>query len=107
MGEMIPYLFQRQENSTGRWTHLKRPLRDVWRSNIWVTTSGTFDTAPLHCVLKYSPLDHVMISIDYPFSSNDKGRTFLQEIEKEGILSGADLEAFAYGNAAKLLKLSV
>lgn len=106
MGETIPYMMQRQEKATGRWQHLKRPLREVWRSNVWVTTSGTFDTVPLACLLKVSPLDHVLFSIDYPFSDNKLGKQFLEDIEEEGLLGGDELEAFVRGNAAKLLRVS-
>ena len=105
MGETLPFMLKRQEAATGRWTHLKRSLSEVWRVNVWVTTSGMFDTAPLACLLKVSPLDHVLLSIDYPFSSNEKGMEFVEEIEKQGLLSGEDLRAFANGNAAKLLRI--
>ena len=105
MGETLPYMMKRQEASTSRWTHLKRPLGEVWRANVWVTTSGMFDTAPLQCLLRASPLDHVLLSIDYPFSNNEKGREFVQEIEKQGLLSEESLRAFASGNAAKLLRI--
>jgi predicted TIM-barrel fold metal-dependent hydrolase len=105
MGETLPYMLKRQEGATGRWTHLKRPLGEVWASNVWITTSGMFTTPPLSCLLKVSPPDHVLFSIDYPFSDTGKGKKFIEEIEGEGLLTGADLEAFVYGNAAKLLRL--
>ncbi|KAL9084525.1 MAG: hypothetical protein Q9165_008028 [Trypethelium subeluteriae] len=104
-GETLPFLLKRQERATSRWSHLKRPLGEVWRANVWVTTSGMFDTAPLACLLKVSPLDHVLLSIDYPFSNNEQGKNFVDDIEKEGLLRGADLEAFVRGNAAKLLRI--
>src|ERR1700753_535551 len=107
MGETLPFLMQRQEKATGRWQHLKRPLRDVWRTNVWVTTSGAFDTAPLACLLKVSPLDHVLFSIDYPFSDTERGKSFIETIEEEGLLKGDDLGAFVRGNAAKLLRVKV
>lgn len=105
MGETIPYMLKRQEAATGRWTHLTRPLSEVWRSNVWVTTSGMFDTAPLTVLLSVCPSDHVMMSIDYPFSATEKGRAFVEEIEKQGLLTGEALKAFSSGNAAKLLRL--
>ena len=107
MGETLPFMMQRHERATARWTHLTRPLSEVWRANVWGTTSGLFDTASLTCLLKVSPLDHVLFSVDYPFSGNDTGRQFVEEIEKQGLLSGKDLQAFANGNAAKLLRVEV
>jgi len=106
MGELLPFMMKRQEKATDRWTHLKRPLREVWRANVWVTTSGMFDTTPLECLLKVSPSDHVLFSVDYPFSDNETGKKFVEEIEKQDLLKGDDLGAFVYGNAAKLLRLN-
>lgn len=105
MGELIPYMLDRQSRQTGRWTHIKRPIKDVWRSNIWVTTSGMFDTAPLECLLSASPLDHVLFSVDYPFSTNKMGAEYIARIEEKGVLKGEDLRKFASGNAEALLKI--
>lgn len=102
MGECLPYMMKRQEKATSRWPHIKRPLSSVWKENIWVTTSGMFDTAPLSLLLKVSPHDHVLFSVDYPFSDNETGAKFVEEIEKEGLLDGAELEGFVRGNAMKL-----
>jgi predicted TIM-barrel fold metal-dependent hydrolase len=105
MGELLPFMMKCQERATGRWTYLKRPLREVWRANVWVTTSGVFDTTPLECLRKVSPPDHVLFSIDYPFSDNEMGKKFVEEIEMQGLLKGDDLSAFVHGNAANLLRI--
>jgi len=105
MGELLPFMMKRQERATGHWKHLQRPLREVWRANVWVTTSGMFDTTPLECLFKVSPPDHVLFSIDYPFSDNETGKKFVEEIEEKGLLMGDELEAFVHGNAAKLLRI--
>ncbi|KAF3003210.1 hypothetical protein E8E13_009750 [Curvularia kusanoi] len=105
MGECIPYMLARQELSTGRWSHLKRPLREVWDTNVWCTTSGMFTLLPLRCLLGVSKPERVLFSIDYPFSATEAGKDFIKEIETEGLLSGTGLEAFVRGNAATLLKL--
>lgn len=70
---------------------------------MWVTTSGLFDTAPLECLLKVSPADRVLFSVDYPFSTNETGKEFIEEIEKKGPMKDDELVAFVHGNAAKLL----
>jgi predicted TIM-barrel fold metal-dependent hydrolase len=101
MGELLPFMMKRQEKATGRWTHLKRPLREVWRNNVGVTTSGMFDTVPLECLLRVSPLDYVLFSV----ADNETGKNFVEEIEKQGLLKVVELEAFVHGNAAKLLGL--
>ena len=43
-----------------------------------------------------------MFSIDYPFSSNEIGRKFLDSLP----LSQADIQKIACGNADRLLRLS-
>ena len=105
MGEMIPYMLDRTARTTRHWGQLKRDLWTVWRENIWVTTSGLFTLAPFECLLKVSPLDKIMFSVDYPFSTTEMGMQFVEEIQRAGILSQEQLEAFCHGNAEKLLKL--
>lgn len=102
MGELIPYMLARQERITGAWD-LQRPLGTVWRENVWVTTSGMFDTASLRCLLAQSPLDHVLFSVDYPFSDNETGRRFVESVEREGVLMGEELVGFGRGWAERLL----
>lgn len=94
-------------NTTRHWGNFQRDLRTVWNENIWVTTSGMFTLPPLECLLKSAPVDKIMYSVDYPFSTNDKGLDFLKEIEKAGILSKEQMEGFCYRNAEKLLKVKV
>lgn len=98
-------MMYRQERATSRWSHIKRPLGEVWKENVWVTTSGMFDTAPLELLLKVSPRERVLFSVDYPFSACEMGKEFLGRIEGEGVLKGAELDGFVRGNAGKLLGL--
>ncbi|KAB8076262.1 hypothetical protein BDV29DRAFT_200347 [Aspergillus leporis] len=103
MGEMLPFQLDRVFAIAERWGKRERVLREVWRNNIWITTSGMFSLAPLACLLQTTTIDHVLYSVDYPFSSNEKGLAFLEEIRKSGLIAGADLELFAYKNAENLL----
>ena len=102
MGEMLPFQLDRVFAASQRWGR-NRPLREVWRENIWITTSGMFSLNPLQCLLNTTSIDHVLYSVDYPFSTNEKGFEFFQEIEKSGLISDKDLELFAYKNAENLL----
>ena len=104
MGETVPYMLGRESLVTSFWER-ERSLMEVWQKNIYVTTSGMFDTAPLQCLLAYTPLEHVMLSVDYPFSSNEEARHFIEKISKAGILSEDELTKFVSGNAKRLLKL--
>ena len=105
MGEMIPYMFDRIARTSERWGNHTRDLRTVWRENIWVTTSGLFTLPPFECLLKISPMEKIMLSIDYPFSTTDMGKQFVEDIQSAGILSSEQLDAFCHGNAERLLKL--
>ncbi|KAA8646459.1 hypothetical protein EYZ11_000267 [Aspergillus tanneri] len=103
MGEMLPFQLDRIFAVAERWGAKMRDLREVWRSNIWVTTSGMFSLPPLACLLQTMPIDHVLYSVDYPFSPNERGAEFLEKIEKSGLIVGQDLELFAFKNAENLL----
>ncbi|KAI9034806.1 amidohydrolase family protein [Aspergillus affinis] len=105
MGEMLPFQLDRVFAVSERWGQKERGLREVWRSNIWVTTSGMFSLPPLRCLLDVMPIEHVLYSVDYPFSTNEKGFEFLQQIRQSGLIVGEDLESFAYRNAERLLRV--
>jgi predicted TIM-barrel fold metal-dependent hydrolase len=104
MGEMIPFQFERIITTSQPWG-LKRGFREVWKENIWITTSGMFALPPLVCLLQTTDISHVLYSVDYPFSSNEKGLAFMEEVQKSGVLSEEDFEKFAYRNAEELLGL--
>jgi predicted TIM-barrel fold metal-dependent hydrolase len=103
MGELLPFQIDRILAQSERWGKRERGLRDVWRNNIWITTSGMFTLPPLACLLQTTSIDHVLYSVDYPFSANEKGFAFIEEIEKSGLIAGEDLEKFSYRNAEALL----
>ena len=112
MGELIPHMLDRICHGTRNWamadgTKYQRDLKTVWRENIWVTTSGMFTLPPLKCLLEYSKPEHVMFSIDYPFSTTETGLAFVEEIETSGIFTKEQLEGFCYRNAEELLKVKV
>ncbi|OJD37588.1 amidohydrolase 2 [Diplodia corticola] len=109
MGEMLPFQLDRiiditEDMNTPEWNR-PRGLREVWENNIWITTSGMFSLAPMTCLLKVTTPDKIMLSVDYPFSSNEKGKQFINDLWNSGIVSGRDVEGIAYRNAEALLKL--
>ncbi|KAH8424235.1 amidohydrolase family protein [Aspergillus melleus] len=107
MGEMLPFQLDRVFTVSERWGRKERGLREVWRSNIWVTTSGMFSLPPLRCLLDVMPIEHVLYSVDYPFSTNEKGLEFFEQIRQSGLIAEEDLELFAYRNAEQLLGVEV
>ncbi len=72
---------------------------------MWVTTSGMFALAPLRCLLETTAREHVLYSVDYPFSATEKGKGFVDEIRTAGVFTEEEMEAFLSGNARKLLKI--
>lgn len=105
MGELLPFQLDRIFSQTPRWGKKERGFPEVWKENIWVTTSGMFSLTPLACLLKTTSIEHVLYSVDYPFSTNEKGLDFFKEIEKSGLIAGKNLELFAYKNAENLLRV--
>ncbi|KAM0189712.1 hypothetical protein ACHAPI_009902 [Fusarium lateritium] len=101
-GELLPYMFDRINKATGLFG-MTRGFAEVMHSNIWITTSGMFDVHSLRCLLGNMPHDRVMFSVDYPFSDNKLGKEYLEKILSEGVLNKDQLQAFAYGNAKRLL----
>ncbi|THW31951.1 hypothetical protein D6C98_09455 [Aureobasidium pullulans] len=104
MGEMLPYQLDRIISTSASWApDNKRGLEQVWKENFWITTSGMFSLAPLSCLLRMCERDRILYSVDYPFSGNDKGLEFIEEVEASGMVSKEELEMMCYKNAEKLL----
>ncbi len=102
MGEMLPVMLVRiDEVSRLDTEHLKRPVSRAILDQVWLTTSGIFSWPPLVAALLTFGIDRIMFSVDYPYSSNAKGRAFLSELP----LSPADMAKLTHANADTLLKL--
>lgn len=107
MGEMVPFQLGRILDGEALLGERKRGLREVWQTNIWITTSGFFTLPPFKCLLDVMPVDRLLFSVDYPFSSNEQGRQFMEDLAKSGLVSDGELEGIAHGNAEKLLRLGL
>ncbi|THY76469.1 hypothetical protein D6C87_03551 [Aureobasidium pullulans] len=108
MGEMLPYQLDRIISTSASWApDNKRGLEQVWKENFWITTSGMFSLAPLSCLLRMCERDRILYSVDYPFSGNEKGLKFIEEVEASGMVSKEELEMICFKNAEKLLASSV
>ncbi|KAI0409777.1 hypothetical protein F4802DRAFT_1161 [Xylaria palmicola] len=106
MGEMIPYMLQRIERVSSRWGR-ERSFREVWDTNLWLTTSGNWALDPLACILRNTKHDRIMYSVDYPFAKSADGLKWLAELEQSGMVSQEELEGIRWKNAAKLLRLDI
>ena len=103
MGEFIPYCLARSDLLLTRAApHLRRRVRDYFRTNFHITTSGYFTVPPLLCALMVFGAESILFAVDYPYSPNASGRTLLDFAP----VSPGDLEKIAHANAERLLKLS-
>ena len=57
------------------------------------------DYVTLELLLKTSPEDKVMFSVDYPFSTTEMGYNFVRAIEGSKLMDSEQLVAFCHGNA--------
>src|SRR5271156_6867613 len=103
MGEGLPYALARSSGILSQAAHLRQPVAAYFQSNIHITTSGYFNPPPFRCALDVVGLNRLLFSVDYPFSPNTRGRTFLNSVAD--MLSAEDLAKLAHGNAASLLRL--
>lgn len=102
MGETLPVMMARCDNVfRPEMTHLPRTISQTLQQQVFITTSGIFTQPPLLAALATFGIDRILFSVDYPYSTNEQGRHFLDAIN----LPPGDLEKIAHGNADRLLKL--
>ncbi|KAJ9137076.1 Amidohydrolase 2 [Pleurostoma richardsiae] len=104
MGELLPFVLDRVVRVTSRFGR-ERDFKDVWDENIWITTSGVWSVAPMACLLRNTRAEHIMYSVDYPFSSNEDGLRFLKDLRGSGLVTEEQFSKIAYENAEALLKV--
>lgn len=104
MGEMLPMMMVRCDDAfkPEKVGVNQRSVIETLRGQVFITTSGIFTNPPLMAAIDTFGIDNIMFSVDYPFSTNEQGRTFVDNIS----LSSDQVEKIAHGNADKLLKLS-
>jgi predicted TIM-barrel fold metal-dependent hydrolase len=105
MGEMLPFMLQRICDLSIRWGKFARSFKQVWDENIWITTSGVWSLDPMATILRNTKIEHILYSVDYPFAKNEKGLSWMEELEKSGMVGKEDLERIAYKNAEALLRV--
>ncbi len=106
MGELLPYCFTRLHVglTLAGWLD-SQPMRNnvghCLRNNVFITSSGVFDTPVFDCARAMLGLDNLMFSVDYPFQDNFAAMEFLQRCD----LAPEDKERFAHRTAESLLRL--
>lgn len=77
----------------------------VWNTNIWTTTSAFFAMRQFQQLRQVTPIERIMYSVDYPFSSMSDGWKFVEQLAESRVLTNHEMDMFAHKNAENLLKL--
>jgi hypothetical protein len=102
MGEMIPFMLARsEERLTPAAGHLKLGVAEYFHRNFHITTSGFFTMPPFLTALHTVSVDRILFSVDYPYSTNTRGRDFLDSLP----LSPDEIAKISHRNAETLLGL--
>ena len=110
LGEMIPGMLGRVERKlalTKDKASWQTSFREVWKRNVWVTTSGMFDVAAFRLTLATTSIGRIMFSVDYPFESTNESVEFLEDLERTGVLTSEQLALIARTNAEGLLGVHI
>src|ERR1700722_17010597 len=113
MGELIPFTLKRINSGltmgnwllasqSKEWMGMQKSVSYYMRANVFITTSGFFDQAALHCAIAELGIDNILFSVDDPFGDNFEGLDFLNKAQ----LSKEDKEKLAHENAERILKLA-
>lgn len=106
MGEGLPYALWRLDSRWGFHNHhgvelaRERPS-DYLRQNLYITTSGVCDAAPLLCAVSALGADHILFGTDHPFEEMEVATQFLRTAP----VSEGDRAKIAHLNAERLLRL--
>lgn len=76
---------------------------EVLKKHVWVSTGGFFETPSFRAALNAFGVDRMLYSVDYPYGSLERGRTFLEKLP----VDDETLAKIAHQNADDLLKLVV
>jgi len=102
MGEGLPVMLARCDKvSEAHTQHLERSISQTILEQVWITTAGIFTQPPFLAALLTFGIDRILFSVDYPFSTNEQGRSFLDGLS----LSPDDMAKLAHRNAEQLLRL--
>lgn len=107
IGEMMPFMLQRLQDQEIIMGKQERPFIQVWDENIWITTSAAWSLDPMRCILSNTKIEHIMYSVDYPFTQTEHGLRWIDELEKSGLVTKDQLDLIAYKNAEGLLRIKV
>ena len=101
LGEALPYLLWRIDESLARSRNLPRSFRDTFCRHFHVTTSGNFSDAALALCIAELGVDKVMFAVDTPFMASADGVRWARDLP----LGTEDRDKILSANAIRLLRL--
>ena len=99
MGENLPFSLARADQRLSQLTGQPRSIAETILDQVWITTCGYTTVPPLLCALQVFGADRMLFSVDFPFSDNIEGTSFLESAP----LSPSDRAKIAHRNAQTLL----
>lgn len=101
-GEMVPFYLSRLDSvMPPAVTGLSKTITETYRSNVWVTPSGMFDTPHFQFVRDTIGIDRLIWSVDYPYLSLDGTRSFIDNLP----ISEEENQKITHRNAQALFRL--
>jgi predicted TIM-barrel fold metal-dependent hydrolase len=101
LGETLPFLLERIDESLSRPGHKPVRFREVFCNNFWVTTSGFFSDPALLCCVMEMGVDRILFSVDWPFVANPPATSWIERVP----LCDEDKIKILSGNARRLLRM--
>jgi predicted TIM-barrel fold metal-dependent hydrolase len=101
LGESLPFSIVRCDANLTRRANLKRPLKDYFHENFWITTSANLSNPALVCCMMEMGVERILFSVDWPFASNTENRRFIDAAP----ISASERTKILGSNAVELLKL--
>jgi uncharacterized protein len=94
-----------QSPDPAKFLRLERRVTEYFQDNFYVTTSGFFTLPPLLLAWQVVGSDHLLFSIDNPFSPNVRGRELLDTLSTRLVMNDGDIAKLVHVNAERLLKI--
>jgi predicted TIM-barrel fold metal-dependent hydrolase len=101
LGEGLPFLLWRADDTYGRRGTLRRRLRDYFVDHFHITTAGNFSHPALQCTIAEMGVERVLFAVDWPFQPN---RAAVDFVRAAAITEEAREQIFG-GNAGRLLRI--
>jgi predicted TIM-barrel fold metal-dependent hydrolase len=103
LGESLPFVLWRADDTLARRSKLNRSFRDYLRDHFYITTSGNFSQPALQCAIAELGVERILFAVDWPFQPNGKAVEFIKEAKLTAVERG---QIFGT-NARRLLRIAI